>query len=328
MNDGEILTWQQLLKLKEKARVQKKNISKEVISKNKNLSDAKKNKNDEFYTQLTDIEKELKHYKKHFKDKVVFLNCDDPQESNFWKYFELNFEELGLKRLVATHFDREQPTYKLELFADINGDGRVNKGDIVKTPLKTNGDFRSPECIEILKESDIVVTNPPFSLFREFIAQLIEYGKKFLIVGPDGAVTYKETFRWIKESVLWRGNCAVKDFVTPSGNIQKFGNIGWFTNLEHSKRNESMILYKVYSGNESDYPKYDNYNAIEISKLVDIPIDYNGLMGVPLTFLDKYNKDQFDIIGCNAYNDKSYFGIGGLYVLGKKVYSRILIKRK
>lgn len=180
-------------------------IVEEKKSRKANLAAAKRNKNDESYTMLTDIEKELRHYKHHFKDKIVFCNCDDPEESGFWKYFELNFEELGLKKLISTHFDSEQPTYKLELFADINDDGKVNKGDIVKTPLKTNGDFRSPECIEILKECDIVVTNPPFSLFREFIAQLMEYEKKFLVLGNNNAVTYKEIFKLIKDNEIWLG---------------------------------------------------------------------------------------------------------------------------
>lgn len=244
-------------------------------NKNNNLHKAKKEKNDEFYTQITDIEKELKHYKEHFKNKTIFMNCDDPSWSNFWLYFSMNFEYLGLKKIISTHYEDSKPSYKLEM---------INMGETIKTTLTQNGDFRSPECIELMQESDIVVTNPPFSLFREYIAQLIEYEKKFIVIGNNNAITYKEIFKLIKENKLWLGINQVKEFKQPDGTIKKFGNIGWYTNLTHNKRNQEIILFKQYEGNESNYPKYDNYDAIEVSKVKDIPIDYDGAMGVPITF--------------------------------------------
>lgn len=305
-----------------------------MTKKNSNLHNAKREKNDEFYTQLTDIEKELKHYKKHFKNKVVFCNCDDPKESNFWKYFANNFDHLGLKKLVATHFDPTGPTYKLELVKDLDGDGRINEKDTIKTPLKQNGDFRSPECIEILKEADIVVTNPPFSLFREYLAQLVEYKKKFLIIGNSNAVTYKDVFKLIKDNKVWLGMNRPKEFLQPNGEIKKFGNITWFTNLKHKKRQEKLILYKEY--NEQDYPKYDNYDAIEVSKVKDIPKDYDGVMGVPISFLDKYNPDQFEIIwtsdrggdGMLENIKLEHERFDAPVVNGRGLYKRILIKHK
>jgi len=264
---------------------------------------AKNAKNDEFYTQLSDIEKELGHYKEHFKGKSVFLNCDDPTESNFWRYFSMNFEFLGLTRLVATHYERDKPSYKLEITADVNGDGKTDNMDTVKTPLKQNGDFRSPECIELLKKADIVVTNPPFSLFREYLTLLMEHNKKFLIIGNMNAITYKETFKFIKVNELWLGIMSPKEFMEPSGNIKKFGNIKWFTNLDTRKHHEELILWKTYKDNEADYPTYDNYDAINVDKVKDIPIDYDGAMGVPITFLDKFNPEQFEIIGFTHRND-------------------------
>lgn len=282
--------------------------------KNKNLHKAKKEKNDEFYTMLTDIEKELKHYKNHFKNKIIFCNCDDPTESNFWKYFSLNFNFLGLKKLISTHYEKEIPSYKLEF------DGI----DLVKTPLKQNGDFRSPECIEILKECDIVVTNPPFSLFREYVAQLIEYKKKFIIIGSLNAITYKETFKLIKDNKIWLGNSSPKEFLQPDGEIKKFGNIYWFTNLEHKKRNEELILYKEY--NSKDYPNYDNYDVINVDKVKYIPKDYFGVMGVPITFLDKYNPKQFEILGISN-SARWIFEECFTIIKNKKIYNRILIKR-
>ena len=191
------------------------------MAKNKNLTQAKIKKDSEWYTLISDIEKELKHYKKYFEGKVVYCNCDDPEESNFWKFFELNFEEYKLKKLISTHYDAEKPTYKLELSADIDGDGKITKGDIVKTPLKQNGDFRSEESINLLKESDIVVTNPPFSLFREYIAQLMKYKKKFLILGNMNAVTYKEIFPLIRDKKIWWGYNSPTDFKRPDGSIKK-----------------------------------------------------------------------------------------------------------
>lgn len=272
------------------------------------LALAKKNKKDEFYTQLTDIEKELNHYKEHFKNKVVFCNCDDPKESNFFKYFALNFKYLQLKKLVATHYNEGGKSYKLEIIEDINKDGKINLDDAITTPLKGNGDFRSEECIKILEESDIVVTNPPFSLFREYIAQLIEYNKKFVIVGHQNAISYKEIFQLIKENKIWLGygfkggaghfiNKFYEDYASASdrkeGMIRVSG-VHWFTNLEIKKRYEDLILYKKY--NQENYPKYDNFDAINVDVTKEIPIDYAGYMGVPITFMDKYNPDQFEII--------------------------------
>ena len=272
------------------------------------LALAKKNKKDEFYTQLTDIEKELNHYKEHFKNKVVFCNCDDPKESNFFKYFALNFKYLQLKRLVATHYNEGEKSYKLEIVEDINKDGKINLDDAITTPLKGNGDFRSDECIKILEESDIVVTNPPFSLFREYIAQLIEYNKKFVIVGHQNAISYKEIFQLIKENKIWLGygfkggaghfiNKFYEDYASASdrkeGMIRVSG-VHWFTNLEIKKRQEDIILYRKYI--EENYPKYDNFDAINIDVTKEIPMDYKGYMGVPITFMDKYNPEQFEII--------------------------------
>lgn len=296
------------------------------MSKNKNLHSAKKEKNDEFYTLYEDIEKEVEEYKDQLKDKIIFCNCDDPESSNFWKYLSNNFTYYGLKKLISSHYDPNGNSYKLEISRDINNDGNVDKLDTQKTTFKGNGDFRSDECIEILKECDIVITNPPFSLFREYIAQLMEYDKKFLIIGNYNAITYKEVFRYIKDNKLWLGNSFVKNFIKPNGEIQKFGNICWFTNLDNKKRHIDLIrdvLYKKY--NEVDYPKYDNYDAININKVADIPVDYFGCMGVPITFLEKYNPNQFEIVG-NEYNLNIEKGRG--YINGKRMYSRIFIKRK
>ena len=255
---------------------------------NGNLNKAKAAKNDEFYTRLEDIEKELKHYTEHFKGKVVYCNCDDANRSNFFKYFSTNFQKLGVKKLIATGYKE-------------NGTGvvAIQKGNDIDI-YDGNGDFRSEECIEFLKEADIVVTNPPFSLFREYVVQLMQYGKKFLIIGNKNAITYKEIFPYIKNNELWLGITSVKDFIQPNGEIKKFGNICWFTNLEHSKRNEELILYKHYSPTE--YPKFENYNAIEVSKVAEIPMDYGGVCGVPISFLDKYCPNQFRIVGLGIAN--------------------------
>jgi len=301
---------------------------------NKNLHKAKINKKDEFYTQLTDIEKELGHYRDHFKNKIIFCNCDDPEESDFWNYFAINFEFFKLKRLVSTHFEIKKPSYKLEIVSDINNDGKIDKLDTVKTKLKQNGDFRSPECIKILKEADIIMTNPPFSLFREYIAQLIEYDKKFIIIGNQNAITYKEIFKLIKENKIWLGFSYPKKFKVPnyyeSGikdvngiNWQSLGNICWFTNLEIKKRHEDLILYRKYYGNENEYPTYDNYNAINVDKVKDIPTDYKEVMGVPITFLGKHNPNQFEIIKFRKGDDGK-----DLVINGKPPYFRILIKNK
>lgn len=287
---------------------------------NKSLSVAAKAKEDEFYTQLTDIEKELKHYRNHFKDKIILCNCDDPRSSNFWRYFAINFEFLGIKKLIATHYDEEKPTYKIELSNDISGDGHVDENDVVETKFTQNGDFRSPECIEILKEADIVVTNPPFSLFRDYLAQLIQYEKKFIIIGSQNNVTYKDVFPLLMHNKIWLGYHAgdmsfmVPEYYEPRStrywvdeNGQKWrsmGNITWFTNLDIEKRHEDIVLYKKYTPEE--YPKYDNYEAIEVKKVSEIPCNYYGIMGVPITFMNKYNPDQFEILGITLGNTVDY----------------------
>lgn len=273
------------------------------MSANANLHKAKDAKNDEFYTQLTDVAKELMHYKAHFKGKIVFCNCDDPTWSAFWKYFHLNFAELGLKKLISTHYDREEATYKMEYTGGNDNDIEVG----VKTPLEGNGDFRNQECLDLLDECDIVVTNPPFSLFREYVAVLMEHEKKFLIIGNKNAITYKEFFPLLKDDEVWIGCTNVKEFLQPDGSIKKFGNIGWFTNLDVAKRHEKLILWKKYTPEE--YPKYDNYDAINVNKVSEIPCDYDGVIGVPITFLDKYNPDQFEIIGMDLNDSVEPLGI-------------------
>jgi len=307
---------------------------------NQNLTKAKAAKQDEFYTQLTDIEKELKHYTKHFKGKAVFCNCDDPKESNFWKYFEDNFEFLGLRSLVSTHYSLQGPSYKIT---------KDSKACVISS-LEGNGDFRSEECIALLKQADIVVTNPPFSLFRDYVAQLVDYGKKFLIVGSMNAITYKEVFKLIKDGKLWQGYkngdmaFKVPDYYEAretrywkderGQKWRSLGNTCWFTNLDHKKRHEDLILYKTY--NKKEYPKYDNYDAINVNKTKDIPMDYKGVMGVPITFLDKFNPDQFEIVSSNdvRVNSKVPFKEHGLVkdkdgtINGKPTYVRILIKRR
>ncbi len=310
-------------------------------SSNKNLQKANKEKNDEFYTQLPDIERELRHYKEHFKGKVVFCNCDDPEESHFFRYFALNFEQLGLKKVITTHFEKTKPSYKLELEHDLNGDGKINELDKFKTPLKQNGDFRSDEATEILKSADIVVTNPPFSLFREYVAQLVKYDKKFVIIGNQNAITYKEIFKLIKDNKIWLGygfnggaahfiNKYYVDYATASNHkdgMIRVSGVTWFTNLEIQKRHEDLILYKVY--NETEYPKYDNYDAINVDKTKDIPCDYDGAMGVPITFLDKYNPEQFEILGnLGSYAPDGYSLSSSIFINGKKIFKRILIKNK
>lgn len=310
---------------------------------------AKRNQNDEFYTQLADIENEVMRYKDQFKGKVVFCNCDDPAQSNFWKFFELNFDNFGLKKLMSTHFDENQQSYKLEIIGDLDGDGRVTSKDIVKTPLKQNGDFRSNECVELLKEADIVCTNPPFSLFREYIEQLIKYKKKFLVIGNNNAVTYKEIFKLIKDKKLWLGFTSNKtmEFRVPQGykfsrqdGSNLYGNvpaISWFTNLKITKKPNIPILIKKY--NPKDYPQYDNYSAINVNKVKDIPYDYQGVMGVPITILglqysDGYihlldelsNEMRYEILG-HEHDLSTKQTIGQFEVNSKGVYKRILIKK-
>lgn len=302
--------------------------------KNSSLHAAKKAKQDEFYTQLTDIEKELQHYKDHFKGKVVFCNCDDPEYSNFWHFFAVRFNLYGLKKLIATHYEKDKPSYMLSM------ERQGNETPTVIKHLKGNGDFRSEECIELLKEADIVVTNPPFSLFREYVAQLIEYGKHFLILGNQNAITYKETFSYIKDNKVWLGyHCGDMAFTVPSyyeerstrfwidENGQKWrsmGNICWYTNLDIKKRHEDLKIFRHYKPEE--YPKYDDYDVINVGKVVDIPCDYYGLMGVPITFLDKYNPDQFEILGLDDHRVE-WRGRGPC-LNGKTIYRRIIIRRK
>ena len=307
-----------------------------MAKKNTNLHNARTAKNDEFYTQLSDIEKEMAHYKDFFKDKIVYCNCDDARESNFFKFFSNNFESLGLKKLITTGYKENGKGVKLVYEGDKNGNFMVDDAEVVVTELEGSGDFRSEECIELLKECDVVVTNPPFSLFREYIAQLMEYGKKFLIIGNMNAITYKEIFPYIKNNELWWG-CSLHGtkchFIVPNSyegnnvfeeNGVRYGKVNnaiWFTNINHTKRNTPLDLYKKYSADE--YPKYDNYDAIEVSKVSEIPMDYDGVMGVPITFLDKYCPTQFEIIKFRKGNDDK-----DLSVNGKCPYFRILIRRK
>lgn len=354
---------------------------------NSNLNAAGKAKRDEFYTQLTDIEKELRHYRKHFRGKTVFCNCDDPFESNFFKYFVLNFNRLGLKKLIATCYatspiagqqlslldvlggDEEQRNkpYKAVVTKvyDVTGDGGVDMFDVAElfkshendlSELEGDGDFRSEECLTLLDEADIVVTNPPFSLFREYVAALMEHEKKFIVIGNQNAITYKEIFHLLMTNQMWLGSTAPKEFIVPTEMkdrkntyfredgtlIAKFGNVCWFTNLDLKKRHEELILVKRYTSEE--YPTYENYCAINVGKTAEIPCDYAGVMGVPITFLDKYNPDQFEILmmangnartntDANTLQDVGYVPTdgdkGGLGIInGKLVYARVLIRNK
>lgn len=316
---------------------------------NNNLHTAKVSKNDEFYTQLSDIEKEMRYYKDFFKGKVVYCNCDDARESNFFKYFSMNFEHLGLKKLISTGYKENGKGVILIYEGDKNNNRKVDDEEVVVTELNGNGDFRSEECIEYLKMADVVVTNPPFSLFREYVKQLMDYNKKFIIIGNQNAITYKEIFPYIKNNQLWLGAKGIGDmsFIVPNNyemretrswkdengvNWRSLGNACWFTNIEHKKRNEELDLYKKY--NPTEFPKYDNYDAIEVSRVENIPMDYNGVMGVPITFLGKYNPTQFEIIDINPH----FFcmleqGLPkpkqlSLKNVGKKdPYARVLIKK-
>lgn len=337
------------------------------MAKNDNLHKAKRAKADEFYTQLSDIENECKHYWEHFKGKTILCNCDDPRVSNFFRYFSLNFEHLGLKKLIATCYksnqiekfseqNSERAVY-IEYYGDKNGNRQVDNNELEVKELQGDGDFRSAECIELLKEADIVVTNPPFSLFREYVAQLVAFEKKFLIIGNKNAITYKEIFKLIKENKMWIGSMPMSNdllFRLPKEaseelvNTKKQGSayrivngeiLGrsssiWFTNLDHKKRHEELILYKNYTPEE--YPKYANYNVIEVSKTAEIPMDYNGVMGVPITFMDKYNPKQFEIIGMAEDNGKGLSGEAAEWdrlnphciINGKAMYKRIFIRKK
>lgn len=319
------------------------------MSGNKNLQNANKAKKDEFYTQLCDIENELRYYTAHFKDKVVLCNCDDPRKSNFFHYFAYNFERLGLKRLITTcyksqdsdsfsHHESDKAVY-LIYDGDKNGNHIPDPEEIGIKELNGDGDFRSAECIELLKQADIVVTNPPFSLFREYVAQLIEYNKKFLIIGNVNAITYKEIFPLIKNNQIWLGasiHSGDRKFCVPDNyelnaatcGIDENGNkfirvkgVRWFTNLDYKELHEELILYKQYSPEE--YPKYDNFDAINVNTTTHIPFDYDGYIGVPITFLDKYCPEQFDIIRFRKGNDGR-----DLQINNKCPYFRIIIKRK
>ena len=321
------------------------------MASNKGLNQANRAKKDEFYTQLSDIENELRHYSAHFKGKTVLCNCDDPRVSNFFHYFAYNFERLGLHRLVTTCYKNQAPdlfsmntcerAIWLEYQGDRNGNRVPDPDEIGIRPLKGDGDFRSPECVELLKQADIVVTNPPFSLFRSYLAQLIEYGKKFIIIGNLNAVSYKEVFPLIQGNKMWFGasiHSGDREFGVPPDypleaarcRIDAQGNkfirvkgVRWFTNLDYAHRHEQLPLYREYSSEA--YPTYDNYDAIEVAKTSEIPRNYDGVMGVPITFLDKYNPEQFEIVG-NEYS----LGIeeGRAYVNGERKYSRIFVRRK
>ena len=279
------------------------------MAKNSNLHAAKVAKNDEFYTMLTDIEKEMSHYKDFFKGKVVYCNCDDARESNFFKYFSKNFEFLGLKKLITTGYKAEGKGVVLVYEGDKNGNRKVDDAEVEVRELQGSGDFRSAECIEFLKEADVVVTNPPFSLFREYLSQLISFGKSFIVIGSQNACTDKAVFPYIKENQLWFGVNHVKEFVKPTGETQKFGNICWYTNIENKNRTTPIDLYKRYS---NEYPKYANYDAIDVSKVSEIPMDYDGVMGVPISFLERYNPKQFEIIWRSG--DKKWAVTSDFYV--------------
>ncbi|HLL73087.1 MAG TPA: adenine-specific methyltransferase EcoRI family protein [Pyrinomonadaceae bacterium] len=331
------------------------------ISLNRSFNAAKASKQDEFYTQLSDIEKELKHYKAHFKGKVVLCNCDDPSVSNFFHYFTHNFESLGLKKLITTCYKNNQPN----MFSEHQSDKAVwleytgeKDGDRVPSPeeigvkhLDGDGDFRSEECIELLKQADIVVTNPPFSLFREYVIQLEEMDKKFLVIANHNAITYKEIFKLIRKNKIWLGYSHPVAFRVPNNyemravrswrdkdgtNWRSLGNACWFTNLDIEKRHEELILYKSYD--PEIYPEYDNYKAIEVSRYKEIPRDYDGVMGVPLTFLEKHNPEQFEIVGSDYEVKEGLLPqllradwdgkIDRGYVKGKRLYARILVRNK
>ena len=319
---------------------------------NKQLSQAKKGKEDEFYTQLEDIEAELKHYREHFAGKTVLCNCDDPRMSHFFFYFVLHFHHLGLKKLITTCYKNQDPNscseniskqavYLVYEGEDIGSPPDPNIAGLVH-PLQGDGDFRSPECIKFLEEADIIVTNPPFSLFREYVTLLMEHRKNFIVIGNQNAITYKEVFQYIRNNQLWLGykfgdmKFRVPDhyaarptrfWIDKKGKKwRSLGNICWFTNLDIQKRHEELTLYKKY--NPEEYPHYDNYDAINVNKTVDIPCDYDGVMGVPITYLDKHNPDQFEIIGQMASTSIDEYNFGYPYINGEKKYARILIRKR
>lgn len=319
------------------------------MAKSDNLRAANRAKNDEFYTAYGDIQRELINYARHFRGKVIYCNCDDHNgiglgtpKSNFLKYLADNFQAFGIKKVIATHYEPGKRSTMYILDKDNTGDGFICSEDISEIPLRGDGDFRSDECVKLLKSADIVITNPPFSLFREYVAQLMEYKKKFLIIGNDNCRTFKEIFPLIKENKFWCGYNHVKEFMKLDGTIQKFGNVSWYTNLAHNKRNEFLDTGKQYYGFEEMYPKYINYDAINVDKTSDIPMDYDGEMGVPITFLDKYNPEQFEIIGhslelanMNIIKEKQgRVGGGPRFYLEmddgtlKRLYERVIIRKK
>jgi hypothetical protein len=306
------------------------------------MDGAKQARKDEFYTLLPDIEAELRHYKDQFKGKTVFCNCDDPMTSNFWRYFHCNFNHLGLKRIISTHYVerdlfKQGETYSLIYDGGNDSDYNVGK----KVVLKENGDFRSQECINLLEQSDIVCTNPPFSLFREYVSLLENSKKKFLIIGNTNALSYKEIFKLFQQDKMRTGytnfNVGMyflvpddwEDFHKVNEHGQKLVRVStscWYTNLYVSKHHERMTLYKKYDAKE--YPRYDNFDAIEVGRAAEIPMDWPGIMGVPITFLDKYNPEQFEIIGEMVSTSVDQYNFGYPYVGGKKKYARLLIKNK
>ena len=321
---------------------------------NKQLTGAKKAKKDEFYTQLADIEVELKHYREHFKGKTVLCNCDDPRMSQFFYYFVLKFHALGLKKLITTCYKNQDP----DLFSESTSEQAVYlvyKGEYIGKPpdpdiaglvcpLQGDGDFRSKECIAFLEEADIVVTNPPFSLFREYVAQLIKYDKKFIIIGNINAVTYKEIFPLIQRDQVWLGpsiHSGDREFEIPSSYpLEAAGSrtdnegrryirvkgVRWFTNLDFPQRHEVLTLYERY--NPKEYPHYDNYDAINVDKVADIPCNYDGVMGVPITYLDKHNPNQFEIVGIDRYVEDNPTPGKRFTIQGKETYARILIRKR
>ena len=306
---------------------------------NANLSAAKRAKNDEFYTRLQDIEAELGHYRPHFKDKTVFLNCDDPTWSAFWRHFHKLFGVYGLKKLIATHYEGDgSASYAMVYEGGDDADASVGE----RIELIGNGDFRSDECVAFLKESDIVVTNPPFSLFREYVAVLMEHEKKFLIIGNKNSISYKEFFPLLKSNEVWIGYNNPSEFDTPNGLTKKVqGLCRWFTNLDIQKRHEDLFLSATYYKKDGSvpqasldrWPHYDNYDAIEVSKVKDIPVDYEGVMGVPITFLDKYNPEQFEVLGISGDLAEPFYQdgkrrSGRFYVNGKRLYDRIAIRAR
>jgi hypothetical protein len=339
------------------------------VKQNSGLRTAQKAKKDEFYTRLEDIEKELRHYRHHFKDKVVFCNCDDPRVSNFFHFFSYNFEHLGLKKLITTCYKSRavdlfsendaEAAISLIYTGDKNGNRVPDPEEIGIRQLQGDGDFRSDEAIELLKQADIVVTNPPFSLFREYIGQLIQHEKKFLIIGNVNAVTYKEVFPLIRDNKVWLGpsiRSGDRAFGVPDDypleaagcGVDEKGNkfikvkgVRWFTNLDFAERHEDLILHRKY--NPDDYPTYHNYDAINVDKTNDIPVDYDGAMGVPITFLDRYNPDQFEIVGSSRtlgqrmseVAEKGSFQQGGprFYLSNgdgtyRRLYDRIVIRKR